>query len=509
MPFLYNFGIFLLQFIYMYDIIVILLYKKAIIAPFFKFYRKDNTMSELKEITALLLSNIEDKITSKTIFNLWFENLELVSLSDEKAVFMTTTKLRKNIISTKYMDILENTLEEIIGFRVKVELDYPEKENETVITASDFSTEPDDTENLRRESEKRKREINYFLGDEGNPPNKSLLQEYTFENFIEGESNKFVKAACLAVAKDLTYYNPLFIHGQSGLGKTHLLYAVINDLRQNHPELKIVYKKCEDFMNELIESISKAETASFKDKYRTADVLLIDDIQFIAGKVSTQEEFFHTFSALYEADKQIILTSDRPPKDIRPLEDRLRSRFEGGLIAEVSPPSFELRTAIIKKKASSMNLLISNELVDYMAERLQRNIRQIEGVLKRLYALYSLSSTPVTKESIDQAISYIDPGNIPTGAMVERILAVVSKHYDVPTDDMKSKKKTENIANARHTAIYLIRNITTLSLKEIGAIFNRDHATVLASVNKRDLDIKTKNKTGAEIKKLIKEIKGQ
>ena len=192
-------------------------------------------MSELKEITALLLSNIEDKITSKTIFNLWFENLELVSLSDEKAVFMTTTKLRKNIISTKYMDILENTLEEIIGFRVKVELDYPEKENETVITASDFSTEPDDTENLRRESEKRKREINYFLGDEGNPPNKSLLQEYTFENFIEGESNKFVKAACLAVAKDLTYYNPLFIHSPSGLGKTHLLYAVINNLRQNHP----------------------------------------------------------------------------------------------------------------------------------------------------------------------------------------------------------------------------------------------------------------------------------
>ena len=466
-------------------------------------------MSELREITAMVLSNIAEKMPAKTIFNLWFENLELVSLTDEAAVFKTTTKLRQNIISTKYMDILEEAFEEIIGFRVNIEITYPPTEEAPVITTNDFKGEPGDEEELRRESKKRNAEINNFLNDEANSANKTLFQEYTFENFIEGESNKFVKAACLAVAKDLTYFNPLFIHGQSGLGKTHLLYAVINDLKQNHPELKIVYKKCEDFMNELIESISKAETAAFKDKYRTADVLLIDDIQFIAGKVSTQEEFFHTFSALYEANKQIILTSDRPPKDIRPLEDRLRSRFEGGLIAEVSPPSFELRTAIIKKKASSMNLLISNELVDYMAERLQRNIRQIEGVLKRLYALYSLSSTPVTRESIDQAISYIDPGNIPTGAMVERILSVVCKHYDVPTDDIKSKKKTENIANARHTAIYLIRNITTLSLKEIGAIFNRDHATVIASINKRELDIKTKNKTGAEIKKLIKEIKGQ
>ena len=235
---------------------------------------------------------------------------------------------------------------------------------------------------------------------------------------------------------------------------------------------------------------------------------MIDDIQFIAGKVATQEEFFHTFSALYEADKQIILTSDRPPKDIKPLEDRLRTRFEGGLLADVLPPSFELRTAIIKKKASSMNLLISNDMVDYMAERLQQNIRQIEGVLKRLYALYSLSATPVTKESIDQAISVIDPGNIPTDALIENILTVVSKYYSVPIEDMKSKKKTDSVANARHVAIYLIRTLTSLSLKEIGNIFGRDHTTVISSVNKIELNIKTINKTASEIKKLTKEIKG-
>lgn len=466
-------------------------------------------MSELKDITALVLDIIEEKLPSKTIFNLWFGNLELLSLSDEKAVFLTPTPLRKKIISTKYKDILEDALENVIGFRVETDITFPPENAENSVHIEDVEVEEDyDPELYKKESEKRKREINSFLNDENNPPNKSLLREYTFDNFIEGESNKFVKAACLAVSKDPTYYNPLFIHGHSGLGKTHLLYAVINDLKQNHPHLKIVYKKCEDFMNELIESISKAETASFKEKYRTADVLLIDDIQFIAGKVSTQEEFFHTFSSLYEADKQIILTSDRPPKDIKPLEDRLRSRFEGGLIAEVSPPSFELRTAIIKKKASLMNLLISNELVDYMAERLQKNIRQIEGVLKRLYALYSLSSTPVTKESVDQAISYIDPGNIPVGAMVEKILSLVSKHYGVSIDDIKSRKKTENIANARHTCIYIMKNMTNLTLKEIGShVGNRDHATVLASIGKIETNIKTKKGTGSEINKLIKELK--
>ena len=493
-------------FYYIYVIIYNKYIKKVYLYPFSN--KKELKMNELKDITALVLESIEEKLPSKTIFNLWFGNLDLISLSDEKAVFLTPTALRKNIISTKYKEILEKAIEDAIGFTVDIEVTSPPEDNNKIFSIDD-DNETEINEDSKKETEKRKAEINRFLNEDNNPPNKSLLSEYTFDNFIEGESNKFVKAACRAVAKDPTYYNPLFIHGHSGLGKTHLLYAVINDLKENHPNLKIVYKKCEDFMNELIEAISKAETSSFKDKYRTADVLLIDDIQFIAGKVSTQEEFFHTFSSLYEADKQIILTSDRPPKDIRPLEDRLRSRFEGGLIAEVSPPSFELRTAIIKKKASSMNLLISNELVDYMAERLQRNIRQIEGVLKRLYALYSLSSTPVTKESIDQAISYIDPGNIPTGAMVEKILTAVSKSYGVAIEDIKSKKKTENIANARHTAVYIIRNMTNLSLKEIGNIIGRDHSTVLSSLNKMETNIKTKNKTASDIKKLIKEIKGQ
>jgi chromosomal replication initiator protein len=460
-------------------------------------------MSELKDITDIMLKNIEKQLPAKTVFNLWFGSFELVSLTEEKAVFITPTLLRRNVLLTKYIDIISAALEEAIGFPLEIEITSPPENRPEIITINE--PEPVGTPDPV-EMEEKKNNIRNILSDFPASPQK---EEYTFDNFIEGESNKFVKAACLAVSKDPTYYNPLFIHGHSGLGKTHLLYAVINELKKNHPSLKIVYKTCEDFMNELIEAISKTETSAFKEKYRKADVLLIDDIQFIAGKEATQEEFFHTFSALYEADKQIILTSDRPPKDIQPLEDRLRSRFEGGLIAEVSPPSFELRTAIIKKKTSLMNLLISNELVDYMAERLQKNIRQIEGVLKRLYALHALSSTPVTKESIDQAISYIDPGNIPTGVMVEKILSVVTKHYGISIEDIKSKKRTENISNARHTAIYIIRNITGLSLKEIGNVFGRDHATVLSSISKVDTNIKTKNRSASEIKKLIKEIKGQ
>lgn len=460
-------------------------------------------MSEYKDITDIMLENIEKQLPSKTVFNLWFGNFELVSITEEKAVFMTPTTLRKNVLLTKYIDIISVALEEAIGFPLEIEINSPPENKPEVITINEPEAigMPDPVE-----MEEKKNNIKNILSDFPAYPQK---EEYTFDNFIEGESNKFVKAACLAVSKDPTFYNPLFIHGHSGLGKTHLLYAVINELKKNHPTMKIVYKTCEDFMNELIEAISKTETVEFKEKYRKTDILLIDDIQFIAGKEATQEEFFHTFSALYESDKQIILTSDRPPKDIQPLEDRLRSRFEGGLIAEVLPPSFELRTAIIKKKTSLMNLLISNELVDYMAERLQKNIRQIEGVLKRLYALHALSSTPVTKESIDQAISYIDPGNIPTGVMVEKILSVVTKHYGISIEDIKSQKRTENISNARHTAIYIIRNITSLSLKEIGKVFGRNHATVLSSISKVDTNIKTKNRSASEIKKLIKEIKGQ
>lgn len=465
-------------------------------------------MDELSNISEALREQLREMTGSaKSSFDLWFGDFNLTSLTEDKAVFSTPTKLRKKILSTKYIGIIEKALEELIGFPVEIEIFSLDEQN--TFTASSYKDEePEPTsEESRIESEQKEKRIEEILSAPSTDK-KTLLDEYTFDNFIEGSSNKFAKAACYAVAREPCVYNPLFIHGQSGLGKTHLLYAVMNHMKKNNPDLKIVYKTSETFINELIDAIGNHMTAPFKEKYRSADVLLIDDIQFLAGKESTQEEFFHTFSALYESEKQIILTSDRPPMEIKPLTDRLRTRFEGGLIADVQPPSFELRTAIIKKKSDAMGLVVSNELVDYMAERLNNNIRQIEGVLKKLYAISSLTGAEVTKESIDQVISIVDPGNIPTDAMVERILSAVSKKYGVSVDDVKSKKKTDSIANARHVAIYIIRKLTDLSLKEIGKIFGRDHSTVISSVSKVEINIKTVNNYEGEINKLLKEIRG-
>ena len=459
-------------------------------------------MDELQDIVNAMLPEIQARLNSATsVFNLWFGGLKLRELNENTAIFVTPSNLRKKLLSTKHKAIITEVLCEVIGFEVDVVIESAEEE-------AGFNNEPEEPTlpEDKHESEERGREIKEFLSDK-NPQKRSLIEEYTFDNFIEGASNKFARAACLAVANEPTTYNPLFIHGHSGLGKTHLLYAVINELKKKHPSLKIVYKKSEDFINELIKSIEERSTSDFKEKYRTADVLLIDDIQFLAGKEATQEEFFHTFSALYESDKQIILTSDRPPKDIRPLEDRLRTRFEGGLLADVQPPSFELRTAIIKKKASSLGLFISNELVDYIAERLHSNIRQIEGVIKKLQAFVSINGMEINRDSIDKAISIIDPGNIPTSVLVERIIDAVAKEFDVTAEDLKSKKKTDNIARARHTAIYIIRNLTELSYKAIGEIFNRDHSTVINSIEKVNINIKTVKNEKATIDRLIKKVK--
>lgn len=471
-------------------------------------------MDELSSISGMLLSSLEEKMSATpSIFKLWFDEFRLASLTDNLAVFTTPSAIKKNILSTKYLKLINETLEEAIGFSLEVNILTLEEfrnpgqseEKKTPVTITPYY---DNYEQKTRDEEEEEEKI---ITESITSPayKRTLLDDYTFENFVEGSSNKFAKAACYAVAKEPNTYNPLFIYGNSGLGKTHLLYAVINYMKKNHPGINIVYKKCESFLEELIKSIRNGSTTSFKEKYRSCDVLLIDDIQFLAGKEQTQEEFFHTFSALYESDKQIILTSDRPPKEIKPLEDRLRTRFEGGLLADVQPPSFELRIAIIKKKADAMGLTISNDLIEYMAERLQNNIRQIEGVLKRIYAVYSLTSAEVTKEKIDEVISIIDPGNIPTDAMIEKILSAVSKAYGVPVDQMKSKKKTDNIANARHVAIYLIKQQTELTLKEIGAIFGRDHSTVISSIDKVEKNIKTINNYETEVTRLLKEIKGQ
>ena len=306
--------------------------------------------------------------------------------------------------------------------------------------------------------------------------------EYTFDSFIVGNSNKFAHAACVAVANNpATAYNPLFIYGQTGLGKTHLLYAITNKIRLDNPGANIIYMKGEEFTNQLIASISNKTTVEFREKYRKADVLLIDDIQFIAGKESTQEEFFHTFNDLYEAHKQIILASDRPPKEIKTLTDRLRTRFEWGLLASIEPPDFELRTAIITKKAQILDIQIPPEVITYLAEKLKNSIRQLEGAVKKLGAYSSLNNLPITLDAAKECLSDIMTGTEPVNVTIDKIFSAVAEKYGVTVEEIKGVRRSKHITLPRHVSIYIMRTITNKSLPEIGKIFNRDHTTILAS----------------------------
>lgn len=466
-------------------------------------------MDDLQSIVDIMLPEIQKKLNiAPSTFDLWFGEFRLVSLDDKSAVFSTINSLRQSILQNRFKNIISEALCSVIGFEVEVDIIVVKNSNLKNDDDDEIEEERELTPEEEKENREREEKIRQLLSEkieEGS----SKLDEYTFDNFIEGASNKFAKKACEAVANSFPAndYNPLFIYGNSGLGKTHLLCAVINHMKIKFPSLKIVYIKCEEFLNELVQAIGSFSMDKFKEKYRGADVLLIDDIQFLSGKVATQEEFFHTFSYLYESNKQIILTSDRPPHEIKPLEDRIRTRFEGGLIADIQPPSPELRTSIIKKKSEILDMVIPNDLVEYLADRLHENIRQIEGVIKKMHMLHTIHGAEINKATVDKCITAIDPGNVPTDILVERILKEVSKHYNLPEEALKSKRKTNNVANARHIAVYIIKKLTDKSYQDIGDIFNRDRTTIMASCNKVEIDIRTMKNTESQIKKIIKKVK--
>ena len=481
-------------------------------------------MKDLEFINSTLLTALDKTLDIGPVaFNLWFDGLTLISLDDKIAVFTTPSMIRMNVLLARYRLVMEELLSAIVGFKIKVDVYSLESDEEDKLPEIYTSSKVEDEYDMALEDERRDMgkpllSDSDFINMMENPQKESSIAQknstlslYTFENFVEGDSNRFAKAACMGVVEEPGFnYNPLFIYGNSGLGKTHLLYATISAMKKKHPELKIVYKKCESFVNELVVAIRQSSTDVFKERYRNCDVLLIDDIQFIAGKELCQEEFFHTFSTLYEADKQIILTSDRPPSEIVPLADRLRSRFESGIIADIKVPGFELRAAITKKKADKLGLNIPTELIYHIAERLRVNIRQIEGVLKKIHMLSRLSGKEITQDVVEEAIFSVDPGNMPNDLLIERTLYYVSQRYGVTVEDLKSKKRTDTIAKARHIAMYLIKEILEeISLTEIGKIFgDRDHATVIASLKKVASDIRTINGTEEDIKKLIFDIKG-
>lgn len=481
---------------------------------------------------------------SDTTRHLWFGDLSLVYIDDSRAILMGNSEFKRNIIEKRYLGVIEDAFEAVLGFRVSVSLRLSSEQNSvnsgnTGVAAPatydadnrvniDSSINLDGSKNTERSiipdsvnviinkdrsgiSASGNIKLDPHSTDpfsyEREPDDFMYRSEYTFENFVVGNSNKFAHAACTAVANNPgAAYNPLFIYGQSGLGKTHLMYAVTNRIQKRNPRINIIYIKGEDFTNQLIEAIAKKSTSAFRDRYRNADVLLIDDVQFIAGKESTQEEFFHTFNALYENQKQIILTSDRPPKDIKTLEERLRTRFEWGLLADIQPPDMELRAAIIKQKIENLGVEVPNEVVTILSEKLKGSIRQIEGAIKRLGALSFLSGEPITAELAARSLSDIISGDVPLRSKIDRVIEVVSTKYGVSKEDLLGKKRTKEVAMARHIAIYLLRKKTDMSLPAIGAEFGRDHTTILSSCGVIEREITENPAFAAEINDLFNKI---
>ena len=462
---------------------------------------------------------------SSTALDFWFRYIKIVYIDDESVVFSIDKDLKRQSIMNNHAPLLADCVAEVTGcqeFEIIVEKRSDsifdddtisplrrsqvmqerrekaadelrrERETETLIPPPP----PDQTAREKNESSGRERRLSYN-------------SEYTFDNFIVGESNKFAHAAALAVANNpASTYNPLLFYGPPGLGKTHLMYAIINKLFERSPDLNAIYINGEDFTNQLIEAISRQKNVEFREKYRKADVLLIDDIQFIAGKESTQEEFFHTFNTLYQDHKQIILTSDRPPKDMVTLEARIRSRLEQGLMADIHEPDYELRLAILKKKAESMGLQIDDAVLSYIAEKLQSNIRQLEGIIKRISATHLLDGAEISMDLVRQLVPMFQQETESVDVTVEKILSAVQTRRGVSREDLIGKDRAKPISTARNMAMYLIRQVLGLSNKAIGDIFgNRDHSTVVSNLKAAEKLIKTDPAIESEIRDIRREIK--
>ena len=416
-------------------------------------------MESFEEAWGIICSYCKTKITD-VAYNTWISRIEPIELDFDKnkAVILVPNDFHRQTITRCYLSLLNEAFEAVFGQIFVIEMKIPEE----------ISVK-----------EEQQAAANAEITD--------ISYEYTFDTFIVGSSNKFAHAACLAVATNPSHaYNPLFLYGNSGLGKTHLLYAIGNEIKKNDPSKVICYIKGDDFTVELVESLRLAKMNEFRQKYRQADILLVDDVQFIGGKESTQEEFFHTFNALYDARKQIVLTSDRPPKEIKTLEDRLRSRFEQDLIADIQPPDLETRIAIIKRKAELDGVEISDEVCEYVASKIKANIRQLEGTVKKIKAKYYLDGEKPTINSVQGIISDILNNDAPPEVTVERIIDEVARTYGVSADEIRSQKnRSANISNARHIAIYVTRELTTLSMVAIGEEFgNRHYSTIIYTIQK-------------------------
>ncbi len=456
--------------------------------------------SQINEIWQLTLSELS-KDLNKPSFETWFNLTKPVSLDEESLVIEVPNDFTKEWFETRYREKIIRALKQITSANYRVSFVIASEFQESGDFRSTYETESFKTKSsLKPEAEI----IKYSDNQKHNKLISSFNPRYTFDTFVVGACNRLSHAASLAVAESpARAYNPLFIYGGVGLGKTHLLHAIGQYTLINHGFSRVFYFSSEKFTNEFINSIRDNKTLDFRNKYRNMDILLIDDVQFLAGKEQTQEEFFHTFNALHDNNRQIIISSDRPPKEIPTLEDRLRSRFEWGLITDLQPPDLETRTAILKKKALSDGIDIPDKVLQYIAEKVITNIRELEGALIRIVAYASLSETPVTLELTEAALQDIIVTR-QKNITVKLIIETTAANFGLKNEDVLSKKRTQEIALTRQVAMYLCRMLTDLSLPKIGEEFGgRDHTTVLHSFKKIDT-LLTNN---GEFKKRIEFIK--
>ncbi len=410
-------------------------------------------MESLNEMWSLVCEELKRSLND-VIYNIWFEPIEIIGFDGAK-VELSVSEFKKTTIEKQFDDNLKEAFKNVLGFEPEII----------------FVTQPKPSDNMSASS------IDQGLSES---------ESNTFETFVVGPSNRFAFNAAKAVADEPAFkYSPLFIYGSSGLGKTHLLCAIKNAMLKRNPNYNIILTRGEDFVNVIVEGIRRNDMTSIHDKYRNCDVLLVDDIQFIAGKEQTQEEFFHTFNALSAEGKQIVLVSDSMPKDITGLAERLRTRFEQGLIADIQPPDFETRVAIVQRKADALGLEMPRDVVEFIAEKVKTNIRQLEGTVKKIHALTNLEGSPITIAMAQSAIKDIASQGLPTEELVSKLIAETARTFSVPQDDIISKKKDAKTAKARQVAVYCIRECTDLTQQEISEYLGgRDRTAIHYAIDK-------------------------
>ena len=446
--------------------------------------KKMNSFSELWDTVAEQMK--ENKYITDIGYNLWLGESYIIDFSDNKFYISVPTEFHRDIIDKTYTEKLKSCFFNIIGAPIEIEYVVNIDESRGIVFDNNTSD--------------KKSEV---------PKETDIGSDFTFDNFVLGPSNRYAHAAAMAVAENPTvnYYNPLLIYGASGVGKTHLMFAIKNHIARLYPTLKIEYIRCEDFTNMFIESTRAGTANLFHNRFRSVDVLLIDDIQFIEGKIQTQEEFFNTFNSLQQAKKQIVITSDRPPKEINNLDDRLRSRFEGGMLADIASPDLETRVGIITMKTKALGITLGEDLIFYIADQVKTNNRQLEGIINQIKAYINLHKITPSISVIQGYIRNITSESAPDPVNTDRVITEVARQFNISEDDIRSKKKNAEIVWARHAAIYITSKVTNISNMQISKEFKRDHASIGHALKKVEQIMESDPYKKRNIEEIIENLK--